>query len=205
MAKVSVKQSKKQQMAVETVENEANKNTALDQQVVINGGKEVTVLPVTQFKMITKRRRGQPTKYRPIYCEWIVQYFEDAQTVVAIVDDPGGKGGTQTKLETLRVPTIRGFAAKIGVGKSTLYGWAKEHEEFSDALARACALEYAIVEELGLAGRLAKGVAELYFINHLEYRDSRHMDLTTDGDKLPTPITALQLNVNRDTPAALPE
>lgn len=182
---------------IQTVEKPGSNNAALDTQITTNGGREVTVIPASEFRMLIPTKRGRPTKYRPIFCDMIVSYFEDANPVVAIVDDPGGKGGSQTKLETLRVPTMNGFAARIGINQDTLYEWASKHTAFSEALARAQALQMAMIEELGLAGRLGKGLAELYFINHLGYKDSRHLDLTTDGKELPTPITALQLNINQ--------
>lgn len=202
--KTATKPRKAAQNPIKTVENEVSV-VPLDTKTIKDGNREVTVIPATEFKMLVKSRRGRPTKYRPMFCEMIINYFENSNPVVAIVDDPGGKGGSQTRLETLRVPTINGFAARIGVNQDTLYEWAAKHEEFSEALARAQALNRAIVEELGLAGRLGKGLAELYFINHLNYKDSRHIDVTSDGAPLPTPITALQLNVNNQQAPALPE
>lgn len=174
-----------------------------EQAAVRKRSKTIEVLPVTNdvTKMLVKYSKpGQPTKYRSEFCDLIIRYFEEAEPVVKVVDDPGGKGGTQTKYETLRVPTVRGFAGRIGVHVDTLYEWADKHRQFSEAFARARHLQAAIIEELGLAGRLGKGLAELYFTNYLGYRDSRHIDLTTDGKELPAPITALQLNVNPTTP-----
>lgn len=170
-----------------------------EQEAVHKRSRTVAVIPLkndVNSMLVNLKRPGQPTKYKKQYCDLIIRYFTEAEPVVKIVDDPGGKGGTQTKYETLRVPTIRGFAARIGVTHKTLYNWTEQHVEFLHAFERACALQDAIVEELGLAGRLGKGLAELYFMNRLEYRDSRHMDVTTDGAPLPAPITALQLNVN---------
>ena len=168
----------------------------LDQKVINHDGRKVTVIPATAFKVRIKSRPGRPTKYNPKFCRWVIEYFQESNPVLAIVDDPGGKGGTQTKLETIRIPTVRGFASSIGVNQDTIYEWSKQYVDFSEAFARACAIQDGIIEELALAGRIGKGIGELYFLNRLGYKDSRQLDITSGGEKLPTPITALQLNVN---------
>lgn len=56
---------------------------------------------------------GRPTSYRPEYCETILDYV-----------------GRQGK-------SITQFASFIGVHKSSVYEWAKNIPEFSDALRQA--------------------------------------------------------------------
>jgi len=53
--------------------------------------------------------RGRPTKYDPAYCDEVVEFMKDGYSVKA-------------------------FAGHIGVALSTVYKWADEHPEFSDAL-----------------------------------------------------------------------
>jgi hypothetical protein len=139
---------------------------------------------------------GRPTKYKPEYCEQIVKYFRDVE-VVERIEDPNGKGGITTHFEPIKVPSILGFAAKIGVNQDTLYEWAKavypkthklagrlKYPKFSEAFTRAQQLEKALIFEYGMAGYLDKGLAALYFTNHLDFKDSRHLDMTSDGDKI---------------------
>lgn len=59
---------------------------------------------------------GRPTKYNPEFCNKVKDYLENA-----------------TK-ENMHMPKIESFALFLGVNKDTLYEWAKEHKEFSDAL-----------------------------------------------------------------------
>lgn len=59
---------------------------------------------------------GRPTKYDPSFCYKVKEYLESA-----------------TK-ENMHMPKIESFAIFLGVNKDTLYEWAKEHKEFSDAL-----------------------------------------------------------------------
>src|ERR1700729_3905799 len=130
------------------------------------------------------RKPGQPTKYRNKYCIEIVKYFQDCEVVERVVDDPSGRGGSNTHYETVRVPSILGFAAKIGVHRDTLYEWAKakypeghklagklEHPSFSDAFTRAQALEESIIFEYGMAGHLNPALASMYFTNRLGFKD----------------------------------
>lgn len=53
---------------------------------------------------------GRPSKYNPEYCDKVIAYGKDGDTLVHL-------------------------ARELGVAKSTLYEWAGEHKEFSDALA----------------------------------------------------------------------
>lgn len=55
---------------------------------------------------------GRPTKYKPKYCKEIVEYMSTGKSVLQ-------------------------FAAKISVTKSSVYEWAKEFPEFSDAFDNA--------------------------------------------------------------------
>ncbi|MDE2100929.1 MAG: hypothetical protein KGL39_27025 [Patescibacteria group bacterium] len=148
-----------------------------------------------------KRPPWRPTKYKPEFCQQIVDYFSEWDIVEKIVDSTG-RGGTTTHYETVRVPSIYGFAARIGVNQDTLREWANgrypddhknkslrgklKHPDFSVSFRHAQGLEDAIVHEYGMAGRLDRGLATLYFTNKLKYKDSRHIDMTSDGERLQT-------------------
>jgi len=55
---------------------------------------------------------GRPTDYRPEYCDDIVDYLTEGRHIIE-------------------------YAAKLSVAKSTIYKWAEQHQEFSDALKKA--------------------------------------------------------------------
>lgn len=62
---------------------------------------------------------GRPTKYKPEYCQQMIDYFN-----VEIY-----KEGYKKELNLL--PTFQGFAAKeLGVTTNTLLNWAEENDEF---------------------------------------------------------------------------
>lgn len=52
---------------------------------------------------------GQPTKYRPEYCEKVVEFMSDGSSIVA-------------------------FAAHLNVTRETVFEWARVHPKFSDSL-----------------------------------------------------------------------
>src|SRR5690606_1420426 len=56
-----------------------------------------------------KARTGRPSKYSPAYCEEVIRFLAQGHSVTA-------------------------FAGEIGVARSTVFKWAAEIPEFSDAL-----------------------------------------------------------------------
>ena len=62
-------------------------------------------------------KMGAPSKYKPEYCQDIIAYFKDAAN------------------ESL--PLFEEYATNLDISKSTLYKWAEDHEDFSDAMKKA--------------------------------------------------------------------
>lgn len=52
---------------------------------------------------------GRPTKYKPEYCEQIIEHMKDGDSLTS-------------------------FAAKIRIPKATVYRWAEQNPEFRDAI-----------------------------------------------------------------------
>jgi len=71
-----------------------------------------------------KHAGGRPTDYYPEICDELPSMFEEGQSVVEV-------------------------AVELGVARSTIYLWAKEHPEFSDALTRAREVSQAWWERQG--------------------------------------------------------
>jgi hypothetical protein len=94
--------------------------------------KEATKLKVP--KRAPREGEGRPSKYRPEYCQRMLDYFSQAREIVKKVQS---FGKYQDK-EYLEFPTFQGFAAfEIGVTHQTLIAWCKDYPEFSEAY-RAC-------------------------------------------------------------------
>lgn len=74
-----------------------------------------------------KRPVGRPTKYKPEYCERVLELAKE------------GKGWAS-------------YAAEFEIDRISLYDWAEKHEEFSTALRRAKVLEQEWWENAGRQG-----------------------------------------------------
>lgn len=85
--------------------------------------KESSVVPVKK----SYARPGQPTKYRPEYCEMLIEHMANGLS-----------------FET--------FGYSIGVSRDCVFEWAKTHPEFSDAKALAKDASFAFWEKLGVKG-----------------------------------------------------
>lgn len=75
---------------------------------------------------------GRPSKYNTAYCEEVINILSEGHSVTA-------------------------FAGAIGVARSTVFLWAAEHPEFSDALkigqAKATAYWERILSQVALTGK----------------------------------------------------
>lgn len=70
---------------------------------------------------------GRPTKYKPEYCDKVVEYMGNGYSKEA-------------------------FAGEIGVCRDTLYEWASKHAAFSDAIKRGEAANLSYWERIGQQG-----------------------------------------------------
>ena len=117
---------------------------------------------------------GRPTKYKPEYCQAIKDFFNIEPT--QIIDG---------KTVAIDLPFIQSFSRTIGVSKSTLYKWAEEHEEFSDALKFCKENQERILAANALSGRYNATFAIFTAKNILEWRDRQEIT-GADG----APLTA---------------
>ena len=68
-----------------------------------------------------KRPVGRPTKYKPEYCERVLEMAAEGASMAE-------------------------YAAEFGIDRTTLFDWRDQHEDFSTALTRAKILEQAWFE-----------------------------------------------------------
>jgi transposase len=118
-----------------------------------------------------KNKGGRPTKYKPEYCELLVEHLKQGYS-----------------FET--------FGAIAGVFKEALYDWVAKYPEFSNAKKEGTLLGQHFWEKMGTAGAMGKiqgfNVTAWIFNmkNRYNWRDKRDIDNTSsDGSMTPTQIT----------------
>ncbi len=99
---------------------------------------------------------GRPTKYRKEYCQMALDVMGDQ-----------GKSITQ-------------LARDLRVSKSTIYEWAENHSEFSDALDQAREWSQAHwedrLEEMMFTKEVNAPLVKLYFANRFKWHDKPEAD-----------------------------
>lgn len=105
----------------------------------------------------TKRGRGRPTDYTE----------EMPANLLASLE--AGKSVAQ-------------FARDIGVARSTIYYWAEQHQEFSDALTRGQEYSEAFwmdrLEALMVSKEVNAPLVKLYFANRFNWHDKTSQEVT---------------------------
>ena len=106
---------------------------------------------------------GRPTAYNPEFCEQIVEW--------------GKLGKSRTWIAT-----------ELNVHRDTLYEWEQVHPEFSDAMARAKALEQRRREDAGQDGMRLQGFGQSIWSRSMaarfpkEWREKTSLVGGDDGD-----------------------
>lgn len=113
---------------------------------------------------------GRPSKYRPEYCDAIVEHMKDGASMTS-------------------------FAAEINVARSTINEWVENYPEFSEAVTRAkakCAAWWeAVGRNLALTGQ-GNATLVVFGLKNMsgdDWRDRKEVDhQSSDGSMTPTVI-----------------
>jgi hypothetical protein len=122
---------------------------------------------------------GRPTAYRPEYAEQLIEYF--SVKPCAFEERENSKGEIQRITIPASLPTMAGFACKIGVHRETILNWSKNHPEFFDALKLAKEYQEHILIENGLMGGYDKTFAIFTAKNLINWRDKTEVDSHHSG------------------------
>ncbi len=126
-----------------------------------------------------KRSVGRPSKYRPEYAAMLIQYFDSLSVPWTEQRLNTAGGGEKIEMVPCRFPNFARFAANIGVSRDTIHHWATEKDkdghpvnaEFSDAYARARAIQEAVLLEGSMAGVFESRMAGLAAKNLIGWAD----------------------------------
>lgn len=122
---------------------------------------------------------GQPTKYKPEYCQQLIDYFSiEPLEVIREQEITGTEGGKYVSRRLpQRFPWFEGFARKIGVHRNTLKNWCNEHPEFAEAYETAKDLQREFLVDIGLSGATSASFAIFTMKNVCGWRDERDLKL----------------------------
>jgi hypothetical protein len=94
-------------------------------------------------------------------------------------------------IENNKVPTAARLAVNIGVGKRTLYDWAKDDTEFSHTLDQLNAIQESTLIDGSLENKLNATISKLMLANH-GYKERQ--DVTTNDEKITNPVSQLTVD-----------
>lgn len=94
-------------------------------------------------------------------------------------------------IENNKVPTAARLAVNIGVGKRTLYDWAKNDTEFSHTLDLLNAIQESTLIDGSLENKLNATISKLMLANH-GYKERQ--DVTTNDEKITNPVSQLTVD-----------
>ena len=122
---------------------------------------------------------GQPTKYKPEYCQQLIDYFSiEPLEIIREQEITGTEGGKYVSRRLpQRFPWFEGFARKIGVHRNTLKNWCAEHPEFAEAYETAKDLQREFLVDIGLSGATSASFAIFTMKNVCGWRDERDLKL----------------------------
>ena len=113
---------------------------------------------------------GRPTKYKPEYCQQIIDHFDVPATYTT---DKGEE-------KACKLPLVIDFAHKIGVNNDTLYEWAKVHPEFSESFKKGRKLQERIWIENSMKGLYNTAFTIFLGKNIFKWTDRQNM--AVEGD-----------------------
>lgn len=129
---------------------------------------------------------GPPTKYNSKTLPKVWAYVKECEDEVYIFQKQKGKvEGFEEKIRT-HLPTVVGLALKLGVSKETVYVWAKENQELSDALTRIKSMQEQALLNGGLSNRYNPLITKLILATNHGYHEKK--DITSDGKQIQVPI-----------------
>ena len=123
------------------------------------------------------------TKYKPEYCQKLIDFF-DVEPYEDRELKHFGKDGelkwVDYKRMANKLPTLRNFAKEIGFNFTTVYKWRKDFKEFSNAFTQAKELQKWFLIENGLNGCYNPAFAIFTAKNITDMKDTQKIETNTE-------------------------
>lgn len=140
-------------------------------------------------KTISKKT-GRPTKYDDTILDKTQDYINSC------VDEYDEFHKTRSdnsngydRLVKVNLPSVAGLAVYLRVSKSTIWLWAKDYPDFSDALDEIAVLQEKRLVDGGMSGEYNSTIAKLVLATNHNYREKS--DVTSDNEKLQAGVIIL--------------
>jgi hypothetical protein len=123
-------------------------------------------------------KKGRPTKYKPEYCQALIDYF-DKPLYTKVIQQKMSASGVVKDIEVsvaTDMPTFEGFAVDIcKVCHDTILEWCKVHRDFSEAYKRAKEYQKRFVFSHTMNGNYNASFAKFFAINCLGMKEQSHV------------------------------
>lgn len=139
-------------------------------------------------KFAVGNKGGRNTLYKESVCDEMRKFYARDKVIVLA-----------NKIIPNELPTVEGFAIKLGVSRDTLYEWAKVHEEFSDTMSFCKLITKEFLVQNGLRGLYATNFAIFVATNMTDLKSKQEED---NSNKKPFLVFNVDkqviINANRD-------
>lgn len=111
--------------------------------------------------------KGRPNEFKKEYIKAVDDYLKEcSDKYIGIVEKSGEDGEKIQYLHKdarlkVKLPTIEGFALRLGVCKKSIYNWAKDNEKFLHALEKIEIEQKERLINMGLSGEYNSTIAKL--------------------------------------------
>ena len=139
---------------------------------------------------MAKKSAGRPTKYSPSILAKTRKYIEECgNEFYDYLKSDGAQSSSWEQKVRVKLPTMEGLALYLGVRRSTIYEWKKNHPTFSDSLEDLVEKQKEMLIAGGLAGYYTPLITKLILSSN--HGMSERTDVTS-GDE---PVTSVKINV----------
>jgi hypothetical protein len=130
---------------------------------------------------------GRPTEYKSEYIQAVDAYLEKCHfDIEEWHKTRGEKSDTYERVARINLPKVEGFAEYLDVSKNTLYDWASQHKQFSDALDKIKVRQHNYLVDGGIQNLLNPTIVKLMLSSNHGYTEKS--DVTSAGKALPQPL-----------------
>lgn len=121
---------------------------------------------VDKFMAEKKNKGGRPTKYKPEYCDAIIEFFDRER-------ERRRELNGKEEVVGAHLPQFADFAHSIGVDYDTLLNWRDKYPDFFGAYKKAKKLQESVLVQNTLQGHYNPAFAIFWSKNCMGWSDKR--------------------------------